>query len=233
MRGRGVSERVRVKICGLTRREDVVVADRAGADYVGVIVSAGFVRSVEPHRAAELVRGVSAVPVAVVVDERPDGVAAAATAVGAEVVQLHGDEPPELVRELAARGAWRLWKSIRVRDPDDVPRAVERYGALVDGLLLEGFRDGVVGGGGARLDLDALARVRAAIPGHLELILAGGLGPDTVGDAAARFGPTVVDVSSGVEREPGSKDADLVRRFVQAARVPVRRRSSQTGEVES
>ncbi len=137
-------DRVRVKICGLMRREDVEVADAAGADYVGVILSAGFARSVDPARAGELVRGVSATPVAVIVDEDPDGARMRAATIGAGVIQLHGDEPPEMVEELAGSGEWRLWKSIRVREPEDVTRAVARYGALVHGLLFEGFREGVV-----------------------------------------------------------------------------------------
>ncbi len=209
---------MKVKICGLTRREDVEVAERAGADYVGVILSEGFGRSVAPTRAAELVRGVSSTPVAVLVDETPDGAEARATTIGAGVIQLHGDEAPEVVRELRRRGSWRIWKSVRVRGPDDVPRAVGLYWDLVHGLLLEGFRPGVVGGGGVRLDPDRLERALLAVPKDLAIVLAGGLNPDNVGAVVARFRPRVVDVSSGVERELGEKDAELVRRFVRSAR---------------
>lgn len=215
-----MADPVRVKICGLMRRQDVEASERAGADYVGVILSAGFDRSVDPSVAGDLVRGVSPTPVAVLVDERPEDAHARALSMGAKVLQLHGDESPDVARETGARGEWRLWKSIRVRRPDDVARAVDRYGEIVDGLLLEGFREGVVGGGGARLDVDALLTVRNEIPDHLEVILAGGLRPDTVGDAVARFLPDVVDVSSGVEHERGRKDSELVRRFVEAARRP-------------
>lgn len=207
-----------VKICGLTRREDVEVAERAGADYVGVILSEGFGRSVSPLRAAELVRGVSPTPVAVLVDETPDGAEARAAAIGAGVIQLHGDEAPEVVRELRQRGSWTIWKSVRVRDSGDVRRAVDLYGDLVQGLLLEGFRPGVVGGGGVRLDLDDPERALLAVPEDLAIILAGGLSPDNVEALVARFRPRVVDVSSGVERDLGQKDAELVRRFVRSAR---------------
>lgn len=209
-----------VKICGLMRREDVEVAESAGADYVGVILSEGFGRSVAPERAADLVRGVTPTPVAVLVDEEPDSAAARATTLGARVLQLHGEEPPEVVREVSRRGEWRLWKSVRVREARDVVTAVDLYGDLVHGMLLEGFRPGVVGGGGARLDLDKLERILLGVPAHLEVILAGGLTPDTVGAVVARFRPAVVDVSSGVEHEQGRKDAELVRRFVRAARRP-------------
>jgi phosphoribosylanthranilate isomerase len=213
----------RVKICGLRRREDVLVADAAGADYLGVVLSAGFLRSVDPAAAAELVEDTRAARVAVLVDESARGAADRAEAVAAAVLQLHGAEPVELVRELAAVGRWTLWKSVRVRGPGDVTRAVDAYGPWVDGLLLEGWRDGVVGGGGALLDPAVVGGGRPWFPAGLDLILAGGLGPDSVSAAVARFSPDVVDVSSGVEEAPGTKSPDLVRLFIQRARAATSR----------
>jgi len=215
---RGDRSGVKVKICGLMRREDVEVAERAGADYVGIILSEGFRRSVAAARAAALVQGVSPTPVAVIVDATPDSAEARATTLGAGVIQLHGEEAPDVVRELRRRGAWSMWKSVRVGEPDDVTRAVDLYGDLVQGLLLEGFRPGVVGGGGVRLDLDGLERALLEVPSALEIILAGGLTADNVGAVVARFRPRVVDVSSGVEHALGRKDPELVRRFVRSAR---------------
>ncbi|MCG6956728.1 MAG: hypothetical protein LJF04_12130, partial [Gemmatimonadetes bacterium] len=110
-------------------------------------------------------------------------------------------------------------KSVRVRDPQDVDRAVERYGGLVDGLLVEGWKEGVVGGGGAILDPLSFAEVRARVPVGVDVILAGGLDPDSVGEAVARFLPDVVDVSSGVEIDVGRKSHDRIRLFVQRARA--------------
>jgi len=214
-----VGGRLRVKICGLCRREDVLAADAAGADYVGVVLSEGFSRSVDVAAAPALTEGVRAVPVAVLVDESPEGAAAKAEALGARVLQLHGSEPVEVVRALAETGRWALWKSLRVRRADDVDRAVERYGDLVQGLLVEGWKDAVIGGGGAVLDPLRFSDVRAQLPGGLDMILAGGLDPDTIGEAVARFLPDVVDVSSGVEVETGRKSHDLVRLFIQRARA--------------
>lgn len=221
-------EPVRVKICGVTRREDALAADASGADYVGVVVSRGFGRSVAVERARLVVRDLAAVPVAVLVDESAEAATSLGEALGAGVLQLHGDEPRSVVEALARRGSWKLWKCVRVRGPRDLARTVEAYGDLVDGILLEGYRDGVVGGGGVRLDLDALRAAREELPGHLDVVLAGGLTPDTVADAVARFAPDVVDVSSGVELGFGEKDPELVRRFIQEARrgpVPPRRSS--------
>ena len=208
---------MRVKICGLTRAEDARAADAAGADYLGVVLSAGFGRSVVPSAARALVEGTSALKVAVVVDETADGAAAAGEALGADVLQLHGSESPAVVEDLRARG-WKVWKAVRAKSLGDVERGVDVYGGSVDGILVEGWKEGSPGGGGARLSLDP-ARVRALVPHSVDLVLAGGLGPDSVAEAVRSFRPDVVDVSSGVERALGSKDHGRVRAFVEAARA--------------
>lgn len=213
-----MAEPLQVKICGLTRREDVVAAAAAGADYVGVVVTEGFGRSVPMTRAADLVADVRPVAVAVTVDETPERAAALARALGAGVVQLHGQEPPEAVEALRTLGSWRIWKAVRVRVPEDLMTAAIRYGDAADALLVEGWREGVVGGGGVRADLAALENVRATLPPDLPLVLAGGLTPDTVAQAVARFRPAVVDVSSGVEERVGVKSQILIERFVIEAR---------------
>jgi len=207
---------VRVKVCGLTRREDVLVADGAGVDYLGVIASAGFGRSVEPTAARVLLEGTRARKVAVLVDESADGAVAAGRALGADVLQLHGDEPPEVLAALRERGPWKLWKAVRARSLADIEQAVSRYGALVDGLLVEGWKD-ALGAGGARVTLDP-ARVRALVPAGVTFVLAGGLTPDKVTEAVRAFHPDVVDVSSGVERALGVKDHEKVRGFIDGAR---------------
>lgn len=214
-----------VKICGLTRREDAEAADAHGADFVGVVLSAGFGRSVDPTRARALIDGLTAVPVAVLVDEPADRAAAIADALGAGVVQLHGGELPEEVEALRALGGWKIWKVVRAATPSDVEHAVARYGSLVDGLLVEGRREGIVGGGGARLDPRTFGPLRRLLPPSLDLVVAGGLTPDTVAEAVDRFSPDVVDVSSGVEGAPGVKSPELIRRFIQEARAAARRAS--------
>ncbi|HSH74560.1 MAG TPA: phosphoribosylanthranilate isomerase [Longimicrobiales bacterium] len=212
-----MAERVRVKICGLVRREDALVADRAGADYLGVILSPGFGRSVNPTDAAHIVSGTRARKVAVLVDETAEAAEAAAVTLGADVLQLHGAEDPSVLRELRARGSWRIWKAVLARSIFDVERTVERYAGLADGILVEGWKEGGPGRGGARLTLEP-DRVRSSIPRSLDFVLAGGLDAETVSEAVASFGPEVVDVSSGVERSVGVKEHDVVRTFIDAAR---------------
>lgn len=213
-----VAEAPRVKICGLQRRADAELAAALGVAYLGVVLTRGFRRSVGVAEAAAILDGLAPTRVAVLVDEPPVAAAGLARAVGAGVVQLHGAETPEAAAEVAAAGGWRVWKAVRARAPADVLRAVERYGAVVHGILVEGFAEGVVGGGGARLSLLDFPPLPALIPEPLESILAGGLDPERVGAAVDHFRPGTVDVSSGVERSPGGKDPDLLRRFVAAAR---------------
>lgn len=212
-----MAERLRVKICGVMRREDALEVDRAGADYLGVILSGGFSRSVDPAEATALVEGIRPIGVAVLVGAEPASAEASARSIQAGVIQLHGEEDPSVLAELRSRGAWKLWKAVRARSVEDIERAVERYAEVADGILVEGWREGVVGGGGVRLDLGTHA-VRDLVPERLDFILAGGLDPDTVGEAVAAFRPHVVDVSSGVESTHGEKDPQLVKRFVEAAR---------------
>lgn len=206
-----------VKICGLTRREDVLAAIRSGADYLGVVLSSGFGRSVEPAAAADLFEDVEVPRVAVLVNESIDASLAAGRSIDATVLQLHGDESVEVVRELRRVGGYRLWKAVRARSVADVAEAVSRYGAWVDGFLVEGWREGAIGGAGLKLRVDG-AEVHRTVGDETDFVLAGGLTPETVAAAVARFRPDVVDVSSGVEKEVGSKDHDLVSAFVRNAR---------------
>ena len=213
-----VANQVRVKICGLMRNQDALIADRSGADYLGLILSPGFRRSVALEDCAAIIESTEAPKVAVVVDEDPDGAESAAYRVDASVIQLHGNEPPNVVEELRHRGPWKLWKAVRARSLEDVTVAVGLYGPLVDGILVEGWREGVIGGGGARVTLEPLA-LRSLIPRSCDFVLAGGLGPDTVAEAVGIFSPPVVDVSSGVERRLGEKDPESMSAFIHQARL--------------
>lgn len=213
-----MSNGVRVKICGLVSRQDALEADRLGADYLGVVLSDGFGRSVDPAAAAGLLEGTKAAKVAVLVNEVPRRAAELARRLGAQVMQLHGDEAPEILGEIRERGDWALWKAVRAQTPQHLERAVDEYQGLVDGLLVEGRRAGEYGGSGASLGLEP-DLVRGLIPAGLDFILAGGLIPSTVADAVSRFRPDVVDVSSGVERVRGEKDHGLLRTFIESARM--------------
>lgn len=203
---------VALKVCGLQRRQDALLAERLGASFAGVILSDGYARSVEPDEAARILTGTSLKRVAVVVDEPAEEVARRASRLGADVVQLHGEEDPAEFAALARKDGWTLWKGVRADSPSRLQVAVERYGGIVDGFVVEGRLEGVAGGGGATLGLDP-GELREILPPDATFVLAGGLAPDSVAQRAEVFAPDVVDVSSGIERAPGGKDAGLLREF--------------------
>lgn len=206
------------KICGLRRNDDARHAERHGAEYLGLVLSAGFGRSVPQGTAASIVAGTRAIRVAVLVDEPLSRTVELADSIQAGVVQLHGSEDPTAVAAIRGSGDWKVWKAIRAAELSELERAVEIYGAVVDGLLVEGWKEGSVGGSGARVTLDPGA-VRDIVPAELTFVLAGGLTEANVSLAVARFRPDVVDVSSGVERALGRKDPDRVAGFLKAART--------------
>ena len=206
-----------VKICGLTRNEDARFAQKAGADYVGVVLSQGFGRSVPEGGGERVLDGVTVPRVAVTVDESPEVNMALARSIGASVIQLHGSESEETARALKNAGAWSIWKAVRAREAGDVQRVIDDFEESLDGVLVEGWRKGAIGGAGLKLGVDPAA-LNGVLTRSVSFALAGGLTPESVADYVARFGPDVVDVSSGVEREPGLKDPDRVEAFIRAAR---------------
>jgi phosphoribosylanthranilate isomerase len=208
---------VRTKICGITRLEDAGLAGRAGADYVGAILSPGFRRSVEPEFASRYPEESGRPLVAVTVDAPMPDLVDIARRAGASVLQLHGDEPPERLEALRDEGEWELWKALRVRSADEVRAALDRYADAADGLLLDGWHPEHRGGSGIRFPWDLVEPVRPEFPSGLRFIAAGGLQPENVAEAVQRLSPDVVDVSSGVEIEHGIKDPARVRAFIRNA----------------
>lgn len=205
------------KICGLRRREDAEAVAAAGARYAGVVLAPGGKRTVSPGEAAATLAGLPLRRVGVFVDAPCEEVARAAAVARLEVIQLHGDEPPEAVQALRA-GGWEVWKAIRPRGAADFRDAVELYAGVADGLLLDGWSAQAAGGTGSRFPWEEVAPLRYLVPEGILLIVAGGLDASNVARAISLLDPDVVDVSSGVERAPGVKDSAAVHAFVAAAR---------------
>ncbi|MEW6277254.1 MAG: phosphoribosylanthranilate isomerase [Candidatus Eremiobacterota bacterium] len=203
MRGGGRRAlRVRAKICGLTRSEDVRAAVAAGCWAVGFVL-ARSPRRVSPEELAVLAAVASpAVRVAVLVDPSEGLVRSALEA--ADMVQLHGSEPPDF----CALFPGRIIKAFRV--PDDLSE-VPRYTGCIERVLL----DGVVPGSGRPFDWSLLRGWTSPVPA----ILAGGLQPDNVAEAIRIVRPWGVDASSALESEPGRKDPDRIRAFLDAVRA--------------
>jgi len=211
-----------VKICGLKRAEDAAAASAAGARYVGAIL-AGGPRLVTPA-GARIVFAMagSATRVVVVGHEPVDDIVRGAMAAGADIVQLHGDPSPRMVLDLRERWPGGIWAALRVPAADfDAARAAALF-AVADGVVLDAFVAGTLGGTGVAIDWKALqsplSAVRAAADSSALLVLAGGLTPENVAAGIRLLTPDVVDVSSGVEVSPGIKDHLRVRRFIAAAR---------------
>lgn len=205
-----MSAPVRVKICGVTRLEDALLAVRLGADALGFNFWPGSKRFLAPAAAREIVRRLPPLvtAVGVFVNATQDEVLRAVAASGVQVAQLHGDEPPALCGALPLP----VVKAIRVRDAASLD-ALAAYDGLVGAILLDSASPGY-GGSGATFDWTLAAAAAAARP----VILAGGLGPDNVAEAVRAVRPFAVDVASGVESAPGLKDGELMRRFIEAAK---------------
>ena len=211
------------KICGLVRPDDAAVAAASGARYVGTIL-AGGPRLLTPAAARTVFdKAGTATRVVVVGHEPVDDIVRAAMAAGADIVQLHGDPSPRMVLDLRARWPGGIWAALRVPPHAFDPERAAALFAVADGVVLDAYVPGALGGTGVAIDWRALhaplAAVRAADDASALLVLAGGLTPENVQTAIRLLAPDVVDVSSGVESAPGIKDHARVRRFIAAARA--------------
>jgi phosphoribosylanthranilate isomerase len=198
----------RVKVCGLTRPEDVRLAAELGAWAIGFVL-AESPRHVVPARARDLAAaGGDALTVAVVTKQTPEWIAVAVTTAGLGAVQLSAGADGPTVTEVRTAAAQAGVQPLIIAAADTADAE------LADFILLDARAPGSYGGTGRRLDWERLA-ADPATPTE-NLVLAGGLKPATVAAAIAAVHPDVVDVSSGVEWVPGIKDAPRLRDFFAA-----------------
>ena len=210
-----MSERARIKICGVTGVDDAQLATELGAWAIGLIFYPPSPRRCEVDAAVAVGRALRrrAEVCGVFVNAPLDEVAATADAVGLTMVQLHGDEGPSFCDEVARRTGARVMKAVRVRSPADI-QAVQVF-RRVDFHLLDAHAEGVPGGTGQTFDWAPLANRRSRV----SLVLSGGLTAANVGEAIERVGPWGVDVASGVEAHPGRKDPVKLEAFFAAVRA--------------
>ena len=213
-----------IKICGLTREQDVIAAVNAGASAIGFVLYPPSPRHVSPERAAALAALLPAfvTPVLLFVNASLEDIAHAAALVPGAWLQFHGDETPEFCAN-TAKTLGRRWLRV-ARIPQETPEGgapfdLVNYASLndkADALLLDTFVD-AYGGSGHKFNWSQLP---TNVNAHL--VLSGGLTPANVADgirAVHRCGLSLaVDVSSGVESAKGIKDADKIRAFVAAVR---------------
>jgi phosphoribosylanthranilate isomerase len=207
---------VKVKICGVRTPAIVNTAAEAGADYVGLVLFPGSPRYVEVEEARVLAAiGKGKVgAVAVLVDPDDALIDKVVARVRPDLLQLHGSEAPDRVAAIRARAGLPVMKAVAIESAADVTEA-RAYAASADQILFDAKASpGAALPGGNGIAFDWLALKGFAAP----FALSGGLTPETVGEAVRITGAALVDVSSGVERAPGDKDPELVRRFIQAAK---------------
>jgi phosphoribosylanthranilate isomerase len=200
-----------VKICGITSLEDAFSACDSGADALGFIFFGKSPRCVSPEEAREIIRRIPGeiAKVGVFVDREIQAVRRIYEHCGLDLIQLHGEEPAEYARAFPSS---ILIKAVAPREKSDL-QGLKFYGAKA---FLVDSRDETQYGGTGQISNWELA---AAIQKTHAVILAGGLNPDNVEAAIASVSPEAVDVSSGVEIQPGKKDRRKVRLFVEKARA--------------
>ena len=213
-----------VKICGTTNLEDARAAVEAGADALG-FVFAESPRQIQPEAAAKIVRGLppQVEKVGVFASHRAAAIRQIVEQVGLTAVQLHGDE-----EDLARAGEILPWAEERGLRVIVAVAMLETAGIGVErpspgthhrtAMLLDSMTPSLRGGGGVTWDWKQFAPFVEAIRGSVDVIVAGGLKPENVQEAIRVLHPWGVDVVSGVEREPGKKDPQKVREFIQAVR---------------
>lgn len=204
--------RTRIKICGLTRREDLGYAAALGVDAVGLVFQAKSPRRLEASVARELLhrRPAFLSVVALFMDAGRDEVRRVLDEVPVEFIQFHGAESPDFC---ASFGVPYI-KAIPMGSVDDVASYADGYVSTASAFVLDSHCVGSIGGTGRVFDWTALPDAL-----HLPIVLAGGLTPDNVADGMRLVCPQAVDVASGVESEKGIKDHRLMRAFVSAVQA--------------
>ena len=198
--------RTRVKICGITRIEDGVIAARLGADAIGLVFYLPSPRFVNPEQARRIILALPPfiTTVGLFMNAEPATVRAILREVPLALLQFHGDEEPDYC---AALGRPYL-KAVPMGAGAEVQDYEHRF-ATAAGLLLDSHGGSQTGGSGQGFDWTRIPTER-----HKPLILAGGLHPGNVAAAIRQVRPEAVDVSSGVESAKGVKNGELIRAFL-------------------
>jgi phosphoribosylanthranilate isomerase len=213
--------RTRIKICGLTREQDVDAAVAAGADAIGFVLYERSPRHVSIARAAELALRLPpfVTPVLLFVNEDPERIRDACERIAGATLQFHGDETPQQCRQAASARPFLRAARIPLGEAGrsfDLVKYAQDY-SMAQAILLDAQVDGF-GGGGKAFDWSLLP---PSVNSHL--VLSGGLTPANVTDGIRQVRPRckslAVDVSSGVESAKGIKDADKIKQFIAAVRV--------------
>lgn len=215
--------RSRVKICGLTRSEDVQAAVQAGVDAVGFVFYPPSPRAVTAEQVAKLLKSVPPFvqSVGLFVDVNEAELLEILKTVRIDLLQFHGNETPEQCAYLAALTGKRWIKAVQMKPEVDINPIIESYRAVgASGILLDAWHPDLFGGTGHAFDWRRFPQFEQSpnIDSQCPLILAGGLTPENVAEAIRQTSPFAVDVSGGVESAKGIKDSTLIQRFIAAVK---------------
>ena len=209
-----------IKICGITRPEDAAAAVKAGAGAVGLNFYAKSPRLIDlaKGRAVLAAAGSEVARVGVFVNTPAEEIASTADALELSHIQLHGDEPPETLAQLAGRDIIRAWRmdGRGIAPLAEYLEKCDELGALPTAVLIDAHQPGEYGGTGTQADWELLVDQRSQL-GGLPLILAGGLNCENIEEAIASVKPSAVDTASGVEASPGIKDPETLAQFIALA----------------
>lgn len=198
---------IKIKICGITNLEDAFAAIDYGADALGFVFFKGSPRHITYRNATAIIKYLPpfTTTVGVFVDEKPSTVEKIVTQTCIDVVQFHGNEPPE-----KCNCSRSLIKAIRVKSLESL-EPLDRYKDKVSAFLLDTFTPDALGGTGQIFNWDIAIYAKQ----FGNIILAGGLTPNNVAEAIRRVQPYGVDVSSGIESKKGKKDHKKMRLFIE------------------
>ena len=212
--------RTRIKMCGITRREDLEYAAELGVDAVGLVFQARSARRLAPVAARELLRPHAAFlsVVALFMDAGRDEIRRVLDEIAVDLIQFHGNEPPGFCAAFEVP----YIKAIPMGSVRDLASYARGYSDTASAFVLDSNSAGEIGGTGRTFDWEKLR-----CPDDLPVVLAGGLTPDNVAAGIRRVRPMAVDVASGIESAKGVKDHHLMREFVAAVRA-----ADQAGEAK-
>lgn len=201
---------VKLKICGITNLDDAIAAVDFGADALGFVFFKESPRYIPHKKAARIIKSLPSftTTIGVFVNEKPDQIERIISTTGIDIIQLHGDEPPEMC-DIPRR----VIKAIRVRSLESL-EPLKLYRDKVSAFLLDTFTSGTFGGTGQKFNWDIALDAKQ----FGKIILAGGLTPENVAEAVRYVRPYGVDVSSSVESEKGKKDIKKMKLFIERAK---------------
>ncbi len=207
MPGKCAMQKVKVKICGISDCDEAATAVDLGVDALGFIF-APSPRQITPQKALSIIRELPPFikTVGVFVNETPDVIREITHHCGLDLVQLHGDESPDLCLPLMPYTI----KALRIKDETSAQAGMAYYGK-VRALLLDTYAEDKAGGTGKTFDWNLAVKIKKL---QMPIILSGGLGPSNIREAIRKVEPYAVDVNSGVEERPGKKSPALMKELM-------------------